>query len=70
MVAIRRLKTAGNVRQALAWVFRQVEAGTMDPNTARVLIYCSATLATLIRDSDLEARVEVLEADQAKRSGR
>lgn len=67
MVAIRRLKTAGNVRQALAWVFRQVEAGALDPNTARVLIYCSATLAAIIRDSDLEARIEALEATQQKR---
>lgn len=66
MPAIRRLKTADNVRTALAMVFRKVEAGTMDPGTARVLVYCAATLGSIIRDSDLEARLDALEAAQGK----
>lgn len=38
----------------------------MDPGTARVLIYCAATLGSIIRDSDLEARLEALEAAQKR----
>jgi hypothetical protein len=60
----RRLKSAEDVRRALAWIFRQVESGRMDDKKARVLIYASSSLAILIRDTDLEARLEALEAAQ------
>ena len=65
MPAIRRLKTADNVRAALAWVFRQVENDTIDPSKARVMIYACATMANIITSADLEARLEALE-QQAK----
>ena len=61
MVAVRRLKTADNVRQALGWIFRQVEGGKMDTQTARVLVYTCATLGAVIRDSDIEGRIDALE---------
>ena len=64
MPSIRRLKTADNIRSALAVVYRKVEAGTMDVATARVLIYAGSVMAAVIRDSDLEARLEALEAAQ------
>ena len=59
--AIRRLKTSDNVRAALAAVYRKVENGDMDLGTARVLIYAAATLAAVMRDTELEARLEALE---------
>ena len=50
------------MRAALGWVFRQVETDRIDPNKARVLIYCCTSLASIIRDSDLESRLDALEA--------
>ena len=60
----RRLKSAEDVRRALAWLWRQVESDRIDEKKARVMIYAASTLAVLIRDTDLEARLEALEAAQ------
>lgn len=46
----------------LASIFRAVEAGTMELDKARVLVYCAATMAGIVRDVDLEARLDALEA--------
>ena len=64
MPAIRRLKTADNIRAALASIYRKVENGQMDLTTARVLIYCGATMAGIVRDAELEARLDAFEATQ------
>ena len=61
MPSIRRLRTADNIRTALASVFRKVEKGEMDTKTANTLIYCGATMAGIVRDVDLEARLDALE---------
>jgi hypothetical protein len=56
----RRLGSAENVRAALAWVFREVEADRMDPGKARVLTYVASTLLAAI-NGNLEERVAQLE---------
>jgi len=62
--AVRRLKTADNVRAALARIFRQVEADQMEPTKARVLIYCASVMVGVINSADLEARLQALEDER------
>jgi hypothetical protein len=62
VAAVRRFKTLEDTRKALASFLRAIEAGTLDKDTGRVLIYGCNTMAALIRDSDIEARLEALEA--------
>lgn len=66
MAAVLRMKTAEDVRRALARLYRQLEKDEIDPPRARCMIYAAATLGSLIRDSDLEARLDALEAAQAQ----
>lgn len=62
--SVRRLKTASDVRVALSQLYRAVEAGTMELAKARVLIYAAATLGGLIASSDIEKRLDALEAQK------
>ncbi len=62
MAAVRRFKTLEDTRKALAAYLRAIESGALDPNTGRVLIYGCNVVASIIRDGDLEARLEALEA--------
>lgn len=64
MAAVRRFKTLEDTRKALAAFLRAIEKGEMDPTVGRTLIYGCSQLASIIRDSDLEARLEALEAAQ------
>lgn len=62
MTAVRRFKTLEDCRKALAAFLRAIEKGTMDPTVGRTLIYGCNTLSTIIRDGDIEARLEALES--------
>jgi len=64
MAAVRRFKTLEDTRKALAAFLRAIETRKMDPTVGRTLIYGCSQLASIIRDSDLEARLEALEAAQ------
>ena len=55
-----------DTRKALAAFLRAIEKGTMPPDVGRVLIYGCNTLASIIRDSDIEARLEALENGTTK----
>ena len=57
----RRLANLRNVRCALADALRNLEAGTMEPGKARVLIYGYSVLAGIIQGTDLEDRIAALE---------
>ena len=57
----RRLANLRNVRCALADALRALEAGTMEPGKARVLIYGYSVLAGIIQGTDLEDRIAALE---------
>ena len=61
MAAVRRFKTMDDTRKALAAYLRAIESGAMDKDRGRVLIYGCNTLASIIRDSDIERRLVVLE---------
>ncbi len=62
MPSVRRLKTAEDVRVALAKLYRDLESDAVDPKKGRALVYVLATLSNVIRDSDIERRLEALEA--------
>lgn len=62
MAAVRRFKTLQDTRIALAAYLRAIEKGTLPVDVGRVLIYGCNTLASIIRDSEIEARLEALEA--------
>ena len=57
----RRLSNLRNVRCALADALRALEAGTLEPGKARVLIYGYSVLAGIIQGTDLEDRIATLE---------
>jgi hypothetical protein len=57
----RRLANLRNVRCALADALRDLEAGTMEPGKARVMIYGYSVLAGIIQGTDLEDRIAALE---------
>lgn len=57
----RRLAKLRQVRQALAEVVNALREGSIEPGKARALVYALSSLAAVISDSDLEARVAALE---------
>ena len=57
----RRLANLRNVRCALADALRDLEAGTMEPGKARVMIYGYSVLAGIIQGTDLDDRIATLE---------
>ena len=57
----RRLANLRQVRQALAAVVNGLEDGSLEAGKARALVYALSSLASVISDSDLEARVAALE---------
>lgn len=61
----RRLKTAQDLRVFLGDLMNRVNRGEVDPGLARTLGYLGQVLAGIISTSDLEKRLEALEA-QAK----
>ncbi|WP_415519297.1 MAG: hypothetical protein ACEB74_01980 [Desulfovibrio aminophilus] len=65
----RRLKTAQDLRVFLADVTNRANRGELDPGLARCLGYLGQVLAGIISTSDLEKRLEALEA-QAKENRR
>lgn len=59
---MRSLKTQDDIRRALAWVWREVEADRMEHRKAKVLIYGALSLSQVMSQHDLERRIEALEA--------
>lgn len=60
----RRLKTLTDVRRFLAFTLNQLERNEIDESRAKTVAYCLNILSGVIRDSDLEQRVEALEAEK------
>lgn len=61
---MRSLKTQADIRRALAWVWREVEADRMELRKAKTLIYGALSLSQVMTQHDLEARLEALEASR------
>lgn len=58
----RQLKTTTDLRRYLANIINRVEAGTLDPSKAGRLGYLVNITKSVIDGSELEERVEKLEA--------
>jgi hypothetical protein len=58
------LKTAGDVRDALANTMAQVHTRQIDTRTANALVYVATSLLRAIEVSELESRLAALEAIQ------
>lgn len=61
MPSDRRFNNQEHCRQAIAWVFRELERDRMKPDKARVLIYAALSVSGILSEHDLEKRVEALE---------
>jgi hypothetical protein len=60
-MAVRKLQTHADVTKALAWIWRQVEADSMEIPKAKTLTYILATMAGVLSEHDLDARIKALE---------
>ncbi len=57
----RKLGSIANVRSALAFVWRKVEAGEVDLAKAKTLVYIGSTLVTSLEKGELEERLAEVE---------
>ena len=62
-----RLTCVREVRREMAAVYREAREGKLRTDTATRLVYILTQLSNLIRDSELEERVQQLEQELAKR---
>jgi hypothetical protein len=62
----KRLKTLADLRRFLAAKITALDAGELDESRLRTFAYALTTLAAIIRDSDLEQRLEKLEKQAAE----
>ena len=60
---IGTLKTAIDVRRELAKAYRQYRKGEIDDRTAKTSTYMLQALVGVIRDHDIEKRLEALEGE-------
>ena len=63
----RRLSTQDHCRQALAWLWREVESDRMDVQKARTLCHICLSLSGILSDHDIEARIVQLETAMSRR---
>ncbi len=61
-VRIGRLDTVGGVKTEIARVYRQVRRGELDATEGTRLVYILRVLLTAIETTDVEQRLDVLEA--------
>lgn len=60
-MARRRFKTMEDVRRYVGNVLDRLEDKKLDEAGAKARVYCANVLASIIKDSDLEQRLDVLE---------
>lgn len=63
-----RLGSIREVRRELQKVYEDAKAGRMSTQDAGRLTYILQSLASMIRDSDLESRIQKLEQQNGKKS--
>lgn len=56
-----RLKSLKDVRRFTAKILQEVYAGGLKPDIARCLFYGLATLASIVKDGDIEMRMIEIE---------
>jgi len=57
----KRLKSLQDIRRFLAQITNQLENGEIEESKARCLGYLCSIMQSIIKDSDLELRIEALE---------
>jgi cell division protein FtsB len=62
----KRLKTLSDLRRYLSAQINQLDQGTIDENRLRCVAYALSILASIVKDGDLERRVESLEKQAAE----
>ena len=62
-----RLGTIKHIKDEMARVYREARMGLLKTSEATRLIYILAQMSTLIRDHEIEKRVELLERQQDDR---
>lgn len=62
----RPICTIADARRLLARIISEFRAGTMDDREARTLCYMLATFVSIVRDSELENRLDALEQQLPK----
>jgi len=65
----RRLKSLTDLRRYLADALNRFERSEIDETRLKTIAYSINILSSLVKDSDLESRVEALEKLQAERPG-
>jgi hypothetical protein len=66
----KRLRTLSDIRRFLASAINDLDAGTLEESKARCLTYMCSILSQVIRDSDLETRLEALEKAAAENNNK
>ncbi|KJV07547.1 hypothetical protein [Methylocucumis oryzae] len=59
-----KLDTMQDVKREMAKVYREARSGTIDVQDATKLTWCLQAVGKVIEGSDLEKRIEALEANQ------
>jgi len=57
----RRLKSLADIRKFLAHILNEYENGQADETKVKTVAYACNILSSIIRDSELENRIEALE---------
>jgi hypothetical protein len=60
--SIKRLKTAEDVRVELGRLYRMIERDEIEPGKGRLMVYLLSILSSHLKTTDLEARIDALEA--------
>lgn len=58
-----RLKSLSDIRRFAARISNEVYKGQLDLSTGRALLYGCSILSAIVKDSELEARLENLEKE-------
>lgn len=59
-----RLGTIKDIKNEMARVYKEVRMGSLDTSQATKLIYILGQMSALIKDHELERRIELLERSQ------
>jgi hypothetical protein len=57
-----KLDTMADCRREMARVYREARSGTIDPQDATKFTWCLQAIGKVIESSDIETRIEALEA--------
>lgn len=62
----RRLKSLSDIRKYLSHVLNEYENGQADETKVKTISYACNVLSSIVKDADLEARVDALEKQHSE----